>query len=217
MINHEVERPNRGSFGETRRILKSHINFFAAASQLSEIQRQGWLDRGIKDPESVAEHSFQVAVMTAFEAGRRSLDVARAVGMALIHDLPELGAGDRTPHQDLSGWQREAALYYQWTPPSEEILEEKRKGEEKALKIIVRGLPADFRESIIGLWQEYREGQTEEAKLVHQMDVMQRLLQAKKYLKQDESFPIGPFLDEAKASGDPELRRLARSITKSLA
>lgn len=217
MINHEVE-PNSGSSREMGYIPISSLKFFALVGQLSEIKRQGWLDRGIEHPESVAEHSYLTAVMTAFEAERKGLDIQRAVKMALIHDLPEICTGDITPHQHLPESQRAEAILYKWIPPSEEALEAKREKEEKALQKIVRGLHVELRASIVGLWREYNEGQTEEAKLVDQMDHMQRLLQAKKYGNQEgESFPIESFIQEALDSGDRELKRLARRIRKDVA
>lgn len=218
MINHETEvRPNGGSSRETGRISKSQFNFFGLASQLSEIKRQGWIDRGIEHPESVADHSFQVALMSIVEAERRGLDVQRVLKMALIHDLPEVYAGDITPYQHLPEQKKEEAILYRWIAPSEEALEEKRKKEEEALQRIVQGLPVESRASIVELWQEYSEGQTEEAKLVHRMDRIQRLLQAKRYWDQEgRSFPIGSFVQEALSSDDSEIRRLARGIQKDI-
>lgn len=215
-MNHEIETsPDRGSPREGR-ISKSQLNFFELVSKLSEIKRQGWLDRGIKHPESVADHSCQVAVMSIFEAERKGLDSQKAAKMALIHDLPEIYAGDITPYQHLPESQRAEAISH-WIPPSEEALEEKRKKEEEALQKIAQGLPLSFREPIMELWQEYNKGQTKEAKLVRRMDCMQRLLQAKKYRnKKGESFPIDSFLQEALVSEDSELRRIARGIQKEI-
>lgn len=217
-MNHEIEtRPDRINPREARHSLKSQLIFFELVSRLSEIKRQGWLDRGIKHPESVADHSYQVAVMTMLEAERKGLDSQRAVKMALIHDLPEIYAGDTTPHQHLPEAQREEVIFHKWRPPSEEALKEKRNKEEEALQRIARELPAQRSASIVELWRELNEEQTEESKLVHRMDRMQRLLQAKKYrMQKGESFPIDSMLQEAIKSGDPELYRVARIIQKDI-
>ena len=212
MNNHEIDaRPIR----ENIRIPKSQLNFFEVVSQLSEVKRQGWLDRGIESPESVAEHSYQVAIMSTFEAKRRGLDVQKTTTMALIHDLSEIYAGDITPYQHLPDEQRAEAILH-WTPPSEEALKDKHKKEEEALQKITQRLPMEFRTSIMALWEEYNEGQTEEARLVRRMDRMQRLLQAEKYRSQKESFPIDSFLQEALTSDDPEIKRLAKKIQKDI-
>lgn len=218
MNNHEIEtRPSRGNPRETGRISQSQLNFFKLVSQLSEIKRQGWIDRGIKNPESVAEHSYQVAVMTMFEAERKGLDVGRATAMALIHDLPEIYSGDITPHQHLPESQREEVIFGKWIAPPSEVLEEKRKKEEEGLQRIAQRLPTQLRASIVELWRELNEEQTKESRLVHRMDSMQRLLQAKRYRDQEgDSFPIDSMLQETIESNDPELQRLARSIQKNM-
>lgn len=217
MSSHEIEARPMGNPQEAIRISKSQVNFFGLISQLSEIKRQGWVDRGIEDPESVAEHSFGVAMMTMAVAQIKGLDVGRATVMALIHDLPEIYSGDITPHQHLSEAQKEEVIFRKWIAPSNEVLEEKRKKEEEALRRIAQRLPTQLRASIVELWRELNEEQTEESKLVHQMDRMQRLIQAEKYRKQKgASFPIDSMLQEAIESDDPELQRLARNIQKDI-
>ena len=196
-------------------IPKSQLNFFELVSHLSEVKRQGWVDRGIENPESVAEHSFEVAVMSSFEAKRKGLDVQKTAMMALIHDLSEIYAGDITPHQHLPEEQRAEAIL-NWVPPSDEALIDKHKKEGEALKKITQRLPLEFRTSIMDLWREYNDGQTEEAKLVYRMDKMQRLIQAKIYRDQEPNFPINSFLEESLASNDPQIRRLAKAIEKDI-
>src|SRR5215471_4873009 len=62
---------------------------------LDRIPRAGFVLRGVADPESVTEHSWHV-VFLVWVLGRRiaGLDLARAVEMALVHDLAELRIGD---------------------------------------------------------------------------------------------------------------------------
>jgi len=62
---------------------------------LDRVPRSGYLLRGIADAESVAEHSYQVALLVRLLAPREAgIDVARAVELALLHDLGELRLGD---------------------------------------------------------------------------------------------------------------------------
>lgn len=218
MPKHETDaHPNRGIHPEGGRISKSQLRFFDVVNQLSEVKRQGWVDRGVENPESVTEHSFEVAVMTRIVAMSRGLDVQRAVDMAMFHDLAEVHTGDITPHQDLPESERVEAILYRYIPPTDQSIEQKRQNEENALLEIAKKSPMEVRALLVELWHEYREGQTEEAQLVHQMDRMQRLLQAKRYLDTEgEAFPIGSFLQEALASDDPQLRRLAREIRRDI-
>ena len=209
MNNQEIEqRPKESP------IPKSQLEFFEFVNHLREVKRQGWVDRKIKkDQESVAEHSYTVAVMVGMEARRRGLDTEKAMLMALVHDLPEILAGDRTPHQDAPKHKRAEAIQV-WTPPSEEAKRDKRQKEEEALKIITQKLPVSFRAEIVELWQEYVAEETEVAKLVHQMDHIQLLQQAMIYVKQKPDFQVGSILPQGLASDDPQVKRVAKELEK---
>ena len=64
---------------------------------LDRIPRTGFLQRGVADPESVAEHSFQLAVLVWSVIRRESLenwDLAHSLELALLHDVAEVRTGD---------------------------------------------------------------------------------------------------------------------------
>lgn len=62
---------------------------------LDRVPRMGYLLRGISDPESISEHSFQVGFLVWVMARRiEGVDVRRAMEIALIHDVAELRTGD---------------------------------------------------------------------------------------------------------------------------
>ncbi len=62
---------------------------------LDRVPRMGYVLRGVADPESVAEHSWHVAVLV-WTLGRDlpGLDLSKAVSMALLHDVGEVRLGD---------------------------------------------------------------------------------------------------------------------------
>ncbi len=70
-----------------------------ALGSLKETPRTGWLDRGIpaEDTESVADHSFGVALL-AWLLAPEELDRAGVVELAMVHDLAEAAGGDITPY-----------------------------------------------------------------------------------------------------------------------
>jgi putative hydrolase of HD superfamily len=78
-------------------IIEAYFEFV----QLKQLYRQGWLHKGIspQNCETVAEHSFCVALLALILADEYSveLDTAKVIRMALIHDLGEIYAGDFTP------------------------------------------------------------------------------------------------------------------------
>ncbi len=47
------------------------IDFIAEAGKLKRIPRTGWVESGVPDPESVADHSFRVALIALVLATSR--------------------------------------------------------------------------------------------------------------------------------------------------
>jgi len=74
-----------------------------AIEKLKEVRRKGWVDSGIKDAESVADHTCAVSLCVLFASfDNKKLDVKKALMMALVHDLAESIVGDITPHDGIS-------------------------------------------------------------------------------------------------------------------
>jgi putative hydrolase of HD superfamily len=69
--------------------------------RLKDVQRQGWVDAGVPSPESVAAHSWGMAVL-ALKLCPDDLDLTKVLRLCLIHDLPEVIVGDLTPRHDRS-------------------------------------------------------------------------------------------------------------------
>ena len=69
--------------------MKDIIGFLRAVGRLKGLPRTGWLEAGVKRPESVAEHSYKTAVFAMVLADLQGLDAERAMRMALIYDLAE--------------------------------------------------------------------------------------------------------------------------------
>nr|WP_051112423.1 HD domain-containing protein [Nonomuraea coxensis] len=61
---------------------------------LKRYKRTGWLVAGVRDPESVADHSFRTAVIAAVIARLEGGDPQRAAFMALFHDSQETRVTD---------------------------------------------------------------------------------------------------------------------------
>ncbi|MHA6631879.1 HD domain-containing protein [Pseudonocardia sichuanensis] len=70
------------------------VRFAYEAGQLKQLPRAGWLLAGVRDPESVAEHSFRVGVLAYMVAALEGADADRAAALGLFHDLPETRIGD---------------------------------------------------------------------------------------------------------------------------
>lgn len=64
---------------------------------LKRVRRTGWWHAGVRDPESVAEHSLRVAQLASLIAAQEGADPARAAHLAIWHDSQETRTGD-IPH-----------------------------------------------------------------------------------------------------------------------
>ncbi len=70
------------------------VSFGYEAGQLKKLPRAGWLLTGITNPESVAGHSFRVAVLAYVIAVQEGANPERAATLGLFHDFPETRIGD---------------------------------------------------------------------------------------------------------------------------
>jgi putative hydrolase of HD superfamily len=165
------------------------LKFLHWVEELKKVKRTGWLNRGISNPESVADHTFAVAIITSFYSDLLGLDSGKAIKMALLHDLQESITGDITP-DTLD-------------------IDEKREKEENAIKKILIDMPNDY----LSLWQEYAEGKTKEAKLVAQIDKLEMLLQANIYKK--AGFDVSDFWDHDYEFEEP-LLKLIKEMKKEV-
>lgn len=78
---------------------------------LKRTRRSGWWHAGVRDPESVAEHSLRVAQLAALIAAEEGADPARSAYLGLWHDSQETRTGD-LPH---------SARPYLRSPPNQAI------------------------------------------------------------------------------------------------
>jgi putative hydrolase of HD superfamily len=127
---------------------------------LKRIRRSGWWHVGVRDPESVAEHSMRVAQLAAIIAAEEGADPARASLLALWHDSQETRTGD-LPH---------TASGYLTKPEPRQITADQ-----------TQRLPERSREMIRRAVDEYESRQTAEALCAKDADKLEMLLQAVEY------------------------------------
>jgi putative hydrolase of HD superfamily len=164
-------------------------------SQLKNLFRRGWLQAGIPADhcESVAEHSFGVAVLCLLLLPEFSpqLDVERVLIMALLHDMGEVYAGDITPQDGLS----EHA---------------KRTAERESVIRILGSLPAG--QEYLKIWEEFETGETPEARFVRQIDKLEMGLQARIYAEQGYRDLEHFYSSAIQGISDSELRDLVGDV-----
>ncbi len=143
---------------------KELLELLKAAGRLKRIKRIGWVEAGIEEPESVADHSFRTALLAMILADLQGLDAEKAMGMALLHDLPEAEVGDLTPEEKV----RRPA----------HALEE---GE--AMERLLSLLPKPLSERYHSLWREFKSLGSPEAEIVSQSDKLEMYIQAIEYIE----------------------------------
>ncbi|WP_291417451.1 HD family hydrolase [Actinophytocola sp.] len=80
--------------GTSSQDASSIASFAYEVGQLKRLPRAGWLLAGLSNTESVAEHSFRVAVLAYAIAHQEGANPERAAVLGLFHDLPETRIGD---------------------------------------------------------------------------------------------------------------------------
>ena len=136
---------------------------FRAAGKLKTVKRAGWVKKaGIENAESVADHSYRMAVIGAYLGEMLGLNSGKVAIMCLIHDLAESEIGDLTPGEK----------------PSQK---EHRRMEDRAMKEILSSLPKKARKKFSKYWDELIENESKESKLVWKIDKLEMGLQMKDY------------------------------------
>jgi putative hydrolase of HD superfamily len=135
------------------------LEFLALAERLKTELRHSWLSSGRQ--ESVAEHSFQMALMALVVHPHlaQPVDLGKALRMILVHDLVEAEAGD-VPFFDQS------------------VRREQKPARERAAIDHIRDrLGAPLGQEFHDLWHEFEDKATAEAKLAGALDNLEVQIQ----------------------------------------
>lgn len=175
------------------------MEFFIKLGDLKRIERRGWVLRKIKNPETIAAHTFRTAMMAWLLCCKENMNISKILKIALIHDICEVEAGDTTPYDRIlpEDEQKQKELLQKWPRLSkkekEDFFSQKYEKEDAALKKIIAKLPRATRDEINNLWEDYENGITKEGRFVKQLDRIENLLQALEYWKKEKSFAIKPW------------------------
>lgn len=137
---------------------QKQLDFILEIDKEKEIYRQTHL-KGYKRQENDAEHAWHMAIMIYLlkEYANEAFDVAKAMMMALIHDIVEIDAGDTYAYDA-------------------ENLATQKDREKKAADRIFGMLPGEQKGEMLALFAEFEAGETPEAKFARVMDNFQPIL-----------------------------------------
>ena len=137
------------------------LNFFAEAGLLKRVKRSGWWVAGIKDPESVAEHSFRTAVIGFYLAYLEQANPFKVMTMALFNDIHESRINDlhKMGHHYIDFKEAEKRVFHDQTTR----------------------LHKEVKEELASLRREYDGQETPESVLARDADILECLIQSKEY------------------------------------
>ena len=156
--------------------------------RLKETRRTGWVEANVDSPESVADHSYSVSLLSRIIADllkdEIEIDMRKVSLGSLLHDLGEAETGDVVAK-------------------NAEELEKEREG----LGNILEGFP--LREEYLKIWDEHLNDSVE-GTIIKAADNLDMLIQAGDYRKKGAS---NPKIDEIEKSAE---RNLEECIKRSL-
>jgi len=139
--------------------LDSQIRFVLEADRLKTVTRQS-LITGESRKENSAEHSWHLAVMAVVlaEHAPPGTDLGKVGAMLVLHDLVEIDAGDLFLYSDAAAQARQ------------------EEAERAAADRLFAILPPDQAAELRGLWEEFEERRTPEARFARALDRLQPML-----------------------------------------
>lgn len=180
-------------------LMKDSLEFFCQVSSLKTMQRTGWVWAGLKNPETIAEHSFRTAFFAWILGKKAGLNVGRMIPMAIVHDICEVYAGDLTPYFGIlpkdSKKRRELTMRWVRLPQKKKISISQKKlvVEENSLKKLIAPLSQRTQRDIFSLWEEFEHGRSAEGRFVRQVDRLEAMLQAIEYFGTGPNTPVAGF------------------------
>ncbi|WP_431904862.1 HD domain-containing protein [Nonomuraea sp. bgisy101] len=145
---------------------------------LKRFKRTGWLVAGVRDPESIAEHSFRAAIIASVITVLEGGNPERAAFMSLLHDTQETRVTD-IPY---------IGKRYLQAAPNEKVTADQ-----------TRGTPEPVADMMSGAVEEYEEKTSLEAVCARDADKLECLIQAVEYREQGHQ-NVQPWIDSSLAA-----------------
>lgn len=144
--------------------MKETAKFLYEIGMLKSVARSGWWLAGIKDPESVAEHSFRTAILGYLIAAMEGLDAELCACMCLFHDLSETR---------LTDLHKVSQRYIESKPIEKQVTQDQ-----------LARLPGKISAMLGTLLGNYEKNESPEAMVCHDADLVECLIQANEYKAQ---------------------------------
>jgi len=148
--------------------------------QLKEVERSGWIKRGIAHPESVADHVYGAYLLALLYLPStypelRGYSKTTIINMLLVHELAEAYTGDILPEHKDEMARREEAEHFEYL----------------ALTGTYSGV--DRMTPVTALWRAFQAGSDINAQIAKEMDKLENLMQL--YIYRKKGHEIGDYVD----------------------
>lgn len=137
------------------------LNFISETGMLKRVHRSGWSVLGIKNVESVADHSFRCAIIGYILAFMENGCVYKTLLMTLFNDIQEARITDL----------HKMAQFYIDIEPAED----------RAFYSQLDSLSPAMKEELTKIRLEYKAQKTKESIIARDADILECLIQAKEY------------------------------------
>jgi len=165
--------------------------------------------------ESVADHTWRMTALLMLLHDRLSqpIDLVKAFTMIVIHDVPEILAGDE-------GVLGEDGTGYTSHVYNKDLARKRHASEKDAAKQLFDMLPETLGNELFTLWLEFEERKTYEAKIVKALDRIEGKLQVLEHrnghvFPKHHDFNI-TFGQEITADADPALEQFMKIIVDEM-
>ena len=178
------------------------LESFHICLKLKSVLRSGFVSCKRNRKESVAEHSWMLALMVLFIAPHldKSFSLLKSLKIALIHDLGESFIGDVNLLDLLK---------------SKDLVDEKYREEKKAFSKILGLLDEELGKELLILWEDFEKRGSYESKVVAALDKIEAQLQQNESEETNlENFKDKDLLSKIEYifSFDEFIKQLKRSV-----
>ncbi|MBU0732090.1 HD domain-containing protein [Patescibacteria group bacterium] len=140
------------------------VNFFYEMGVLKRQRHTGSILAGVKDPDSLADHTCRAAIIAYVMAGLEGADEEKTACMVLFHDIGECRVGDQ---------HKVGARYWDHSEPEQKAYEEQ-----------VQNLPKEIEKKLLEYFKEFNSRDKKEGVVAKDADWVEMAMTAKEFAEQ---------------------------------
>jgi len=139
------------------------ISFIFETGQLKRVKRSGWWVTGMREPESVSDHSHRASIIAYLLGRLEGADAYKAALTCALHDLPEARINDL---------HKMGQRYIDYEAAEKVVLDEQ-----------LKDMPVSIAAEIEALVGSYNNDSDKEGIIARDADLLECIFQSKEYLE----------------------------------